>query len=153
MFKFAVCACVALMTLPVAGFAQSRPMAAQDDSIDRMGEADIQGGMTDAQTGEGAASLADVFGPIAFGVVNSNGVKQSGTGNWSSSYNATYSRYEITITGENYYYLNYATLITPAGDIRFCRSDSVNGKLLVYCYNNAGAVQPARFGFTTFKPS
>ena len=151
MSKFAVCACVALMILPVASFAQSRLMAAQDDSADRMSEADTQGGMTDAQTGEGAASLADVSGPIAFGVVDSNGVKQSGTGNWSSSYNATYKRYEITITGENYYYLNYAALITPAGDVRFCRSDSVGGKLLVYCYDAAGVGQTSRFGFTTFK--
>jgi hypothetical protein len=108
--------------------------------------------MTDSQTGPGAESAADVSsGPIAFGVMLSNGLKQSGTANWSSTYNATYKRYEITITGQNYYYLNFSTLVTPTGDIRYCRTDSVGGKLLIYCYDQSGAVQPARLAFTTFK--
>src|SRR5262249_55385781 len=108
--------------------------------------------MTDSQAGGAADTLADVAsGPIAFGVFLSNGTKQSGTTNWTSSYNATYKRYEIAITGQNYYYLSYSTLATPAGDNRFCRTDSVGGKLLIYCYDQTGAVQPTRVGFTTFK--
>ena len=99
-----------------------------------------------------AADLADVSGPIAFGVVYFNGAKQSGTDNWTSSYNGTYTRYEIKISGENYYYTQYSTVITPAGDQRFCHSSSVGGKLLVYCYDSNGAPQTARFGFVTFKP-
>jgi hypothetical protein len=108
--------------------------------------------MTDSQLGTGPASVADVSSaPIAFGVVSNNGQKQSGTANWSSAFNATYKRYEITITGQNYYYLSFTTLVTPAGDNRFCRTDSVGGKLLVYCYDQSGSVQPARLAFTTFK--
>lgn len=108
--------------------------------------------MTDSQLGAGSASVADISSaPIAFGVISSNGQKQSGTANWSSAYSATYKRYEITITGQNYYYLSFTTLVTPAGDNRFCRTDSVGGKLLVYCYDQSGAVQPARLAFTTFK--
>jgi hypothetical protein len=57
-----------------------------------------------------------------------------------------------TNSGQNDYYPSYATAITPAGDIRFCRSDSVGGKLLIYCYDKAGVAQPTQFGFTTFKP-
>lgn len=106
--------------------------------------------MTDSQTGSGAA--ADVTsGPIAFGVMLNNGLKQSGTSNWSSTYNATYKRYEITIAGQNYYYLNFSTLVTPTGDTRYCRTDSVGGKLLIYCYDQSGAVHPARLAFTAFK--
>jgi peptidyl-Asp metalloendopeptidase len=92
-------------------------------------------------------------GPLAFGVVYSDGSKQSGTSNWSSTYNSTYQRYEITISGESYYYLSYATNITPAGDVRFCRSSSVDGKLLVYCYDANGQRAPSRFAFSTYKPS
>ena len=81
-----------------------------------------------------------------------NGQKHSGTTNWTSAYNPTYQRHEIAISGQNYYYLSYATVITPAGDIRVCRSDSFGGQLLVYCYDKAGVAQPTQFGFTTFKP-
>jgi peptidyl-Asp metalloendopeptidase len=90
--------------------------------------------------------------PLAFGTLLANGQKSSGTNNWTSTYNATYKRYEITIQGENYYYLNYATNVTPTGDVRFCRTDSVSGKLLVYCYDPAGAVAPSRFAFGAYKP-
>lgn len=89
--------------------------------------------------------------PLAFGTVWFNGAKQKGTPNWTSSYNASFNRYEIDIDGENYFYLNYATVLTPAGDTRFCRSSSVSGKLLVYCYDANGAPATSRFGFVTFK--
>ncbi len=89
--------------------------------------------------------------PLAFGVVYSNGSKMSGTPNWSSTYNDIYKRYEIKITGENYYYLRYATNVTPAGDLRFCRTDSVGGKLLVMCYDKNGGPAPSRFAFVTYQ--
>ena len=90
--------------------------------------------------------------PLAYGTVLSSGAKYKGSANWSSTYNSTYKRYEISISSNSYYYLNYVTVVTPAGDNRFCRTSSVGGKLLVYCHDHAGNVQPARFGFLTFKP-
>jgi hypothetical protein len=114
---------------------------------------DPGGELTDAERDlRDAMDVADVSAPLAFGVVYSNGAKQSGTANWSSTYNSTYNRYEISISGTNYYYVDFATVITPAGDNRFCRSSSVSGKLLVYCYDANGAGQTARFGFITFRP-
>jgi M6 family metalloprotease-like protein len=89
--------------------------------------------------------------PLAFGVVYSNGRKMSGTPNWSSTYNDVYKRYEIKITGENYYYLRYSTNVTPAGDLRFCKTDSVGGNLLVMCYDKNGNPAPSRFGFVTYQ--
>lgn len=93
----------------------------------------------------------DSAGPLAFGVVYSDGSKRSGTANWSSTYNPWYRRYEVTINGESYYYLDYTTAVTPAGDVRFCRTSSVSGKLLVYCYDANGNAATSRFGFATFK--
>jgi hypothetical protein len=90
--------------------------------------------------------------PLAFGVVKANGARASGTPNWVSSYNATYQRYEISISGVSYYYSSYATNITPAGDVRYCRSSSVSGKLLVYCTDVNGNPAPSRFAFVTYKP-
>jgi hypothetical protein len=127
-----------------------------DDSISvgKKFAGDVPQEQTDSTAMSPGMELMDTAaGPIAFGVVYSNGAKQSGTPNWTSSYNSTYQRYEISITGENYYYLSYATLITPAGDQRYCRSSSVSGKLLVYCYDQAGNAATSRFGFTTFKPN
>jgi hypothetical protein len=96
-------------------------------------------------------SVVPKAGPLAFGVVLSNGNKYSGTSNWTSIYNGTHKRYEISISGEQYYYLNYATNVTPAGDIRYCASNSVGGQLLVYCYDKNGNPSTSRFAFATFK--
>lgn len=138
-----------------AAVAASDSMAQVGGPASRDDSAELASGgsdLTDSQLGAGAGPSADVSsGPIAFGVVLNNGQKQSGTANWSSAYNATLKRYEITISGQNYYYLSYTTLVTPPGDVRFCRTDSVGGKLLIYCYDQSGAVQPSRVAFTTFK--
>jgi hypothetical protein len=90
--------------------------------------------------------------PLAFGTLLADGQKASGTSNWTSVYNATYKRYEITIQNEDYYYLKYATAITPAGDVGYCRSSSVSGKLLVYCSNQSGQAASSRFAFAVYKP-
>lgn len=142
----------ALMMAPVLASAQDDADVPQDDSAG-VGVTDTDADVIDSDADIGAEdALADTnTGPLAFGVVYSNGQRMSGTPNWTSTYNGTYKRYQISISGQSYYYLNYATVVTPAGDIRFCRSSSVGGKLLVYCYDKNGNVQPARFGFLTFK--
>lgn len=104
-----------------------------------------------ARDGSGNSNLVGT-GPIAYGTILDSGAKYSGTANWFSTYNALYQRYEITIAGESYYYLNYATVVTPAGDIRFCRTSSVGGKLLIYCYDHAGNPATSRIGFVTSEP-
>jgi hypothetical protein len=100
---------------------------------------------------DGSANLVGT-GPIAYGTILANGAKYSGTPNWTSTFNATYNRYEITISGESYYYLSYATVVTPVGDLRVCRTDSVSGKLLINCHDLAGNPATSRIGFVTSKP-
>ena len=104
-----------------------------------------------AARGGGSANLVGT-GPIAYGAILASGAKYSGTPNWSSTFNPTYNRYEISIAGESYYYLSYATVVTPAGDVRFCRTDSVSGKLLISCYDHAGNPATSRIGFVTSRP-
>jgi hypothetical protein len=134
-------------------FAQDDSDYPQDDSIATVMGDERMDALTDSEidTNERVLFAPGADNPIAFGVVYSNGSKQSGTANWNSTYNATYKRYEIKISGENYYYLGYATNVTPAGDIRYCRTSSVDGKLLVYCYDKNGGSAISRFGFSTFK--
>ena len=94
--------------------------------------------------------------PIAYGYINSDGTVASGTANITSVFDAVNKWYAITITGRNYFFTNFSTVVTPsfnsATPAPICGTGSVSGKLLVACYNAAGArVQPpAGFGFGVF---
>lgn len=91
--------------------------------------------------------------PTAYGVVASNATIYASTGNFTCVWNAVSKRYEITISGESYYYQNYITCITPAGgSISRFKTDSSGGKLLVYMYDTAGALAQGNFHFITYKP-
>lgn len=156
MFKISFITSFALFLSFATAHAQDDSAGALDDtsSIDNpLVAAELDDAQIDAEQGiDGEANIFLGKGPLAYGTVLSSGSKYRGSNNWNATYNATYKRYEITISANNYHYLQYATVITPAGDTRFCRSSSVGGKLLVYCYNHAGTASPARFGFLTFKP-
>ncbi len=93
--------------------------------------------------------------PLAFGVIAANGGKQSGTANFTSTFNASAKQYEVAITGQNYFYLTHATVVTPSfatGANGFCTTGSVSNKLIVKCYDHTGTVvTPVSFGFATFK--
>jgi hypothetical protein len=64
--------------------------------------------------------------------------------------------YAITITGWNYFFTDFSTVVTPSFNSSFpapiCGTGSVSGELLVACYDTSGArVQPpAGFGFGVF---
>lgn len=159
MFKEITSATLALLLGASLAFAQDDG-ASLDDASD-VGAAAAAAGETlelddadrDSEGGvEGGQAIFFGKSPLAYGTVLSNGSKYKGSTNWSSTYNGTYKRYEISINSNSYYYLNYATVVTPAGDNRYCRTSSVGGKLLVYCMDHQGNTQPARFGFLTFKP-
>ena len=94
--------------------------------------------------------------PIAYGYINTNGTVASGSGNFTSVFDSTNKWYAITITGKNYFFSNFSTVVTPSFNSSAaapgCGTGSVGGKLLVACYDTAGArVQPpAGFGFGVF---
>jgi hypothetical protein len=93
--------------------------------------------------------------PIAYGFVRSDGSLASGTQNVSSAWNTTLERYEITISGYNYYYTSYSTVVTLGGTCSqpcAVRTGSVGGKLLVYIYDKNGTNVQCHFQFVTFKP-
>lgn len=91
--------------------------------------------------------------PLAYGNIASNGLKNSGTPNFTCTWNSTLSRYEITITGESYHYQNYvATVTCTGGSARIASTDSMDGKLLVYILTTAGTKVQAPFNFMVYKP-
>ena len=74
--------------------------------------------------------------PIAFGFIRSDGTIDSGTGNFTCSWNAGSSRYEITITGELYFWTDYTTVVTLASQSdthgAIAKVGSMSGRLLIY---------------------
>jgi hypothetical protein len=97
----------------------------------------------------GAAS-----GLIAYGFIRSDGTVSKATSNVSCVWNATYKRYEITIAGENYFWLNYSSIVTCGVSTQgTMTTNSVGGKLLVFAYDAAGNPVQRHFQFATFKPA
>ena len=94
-------------------------------------------------------------GAIAYGVIKADGSVSQATPNVTSTWNAALSRYEITISGVNYHFLSYATVVTPA-DPALTLSPSTNSiggqTLLVYFRNASGFPVQTHFGFVTYDP-
>lgn len=91
-------------------------------------------------------------GPLAYGFVSADASINSGSGNFSAVWNASLSRYEITISGVSYFYRNFATNITiSTSTIHRSRVSSNSGNLIVYLYNSSGTPSQGEFQFTTFQ--
>jgi hypothetical protein len=98
----------------------------------------------------GTASLAT---PIAYATIDrTTGGVLVGTPNVSSTWNATYSRYEITISGVSYNFNTYVTTVTPIGGDFRATTDAVSGMLLVKVYDSSGTAVQRWFSFVTYKP-
>jgi hypothetical protein len=90
--------------------------------------------------------------PIAYGFITSAGSVATGTDNISCTWNSTSSRYEITISGETYYYNQYIAIITPSGSLSIPYTSSVSGKLLVYFKDLSNTSIQSNFQFVVYKP-
>ena len=103
------------------------------------------------RTGTGNANLV----PIAYGNVLSNGTIEPGsTSNFTVSKVGTGS-YQITITGESYFYTNYVSIVnlnTGSGVCAVPTLGSVSGTLTISTYTCAGAATDEGFMFVTYKP-
>jgi hypothetical protein len=114
-----------------------------------LGDAEVTGDLTVAGSVTGAYNTSL---PIAYGVVNADGTKASGTSNVSSIWNST--RYDITISGHSYYYDQYVTTVTAISGCNYAntiRTSSASGRLLVY-FGSGGSTVQCPFQFVTFKP-
>lgn len=92
------------------------------------------------------------LGPIAYGFITSAGSTASGSGNYGSAWVSANNRYEITITGESYFWQSYSTIVTGStSSIYRIRVSSVNGKLIIYLYSSTGSLIQGNFQFITYK--
>ncbi|MFC1683093.1 hypothetical protein ACFL0G_02650 [Candidatus Zixiibacteriota bacterium] len=118
--------------------------------LEVVGDVHVRGDITRAYT----AGTSDLATPIAYAFINSGGSVTSGTPNVSASWNATYSRYEITITGESYFYNDYVTQVTVSSSSSqyVATTSSSGGILLVYIFDSGGTKVQLNFQFVTYKP-
>jgi len=103
----------------------------------------------------GTATWETILSPIALGNISSSGVLNSGTPNIQSVvWNSASSRYEIEITGVNYHFNNFITVVTPTSTTAasIVSTNSVSGKLLVYIRNTSGTLVQSGFHFVVYKP-
>ena len=107
-----------------------------NDSVDR-----------DKINGQGGANI-----PIAYGTVHSNGTLYSGTSNVSTSWDAGNSRYEITITNEGYFYQDYVTVASVAGNPYFAETNSASDTLLITLRDTSSTARQGIFSFVVYKP-
>ncbi len=115
--------------------------------VDVSGDVTAEGAIRREQTG--AANMV----PIAYGYVNTSGAMTGAKTDNVSCTRTSSGSYEITITGESYFFSNYvtqATILSSGGG--FITTSSVGGKLLVYTRNSSGTLTDNRFHFTVFKP-
>jgi len=90
--------------------------------------------------------------PIAYGNVNSDGTINSGSGNFSVT-RTSIGRYQITITGESYFYTDYITNVTPiSSDAVISGTNSVSGKLSINIRNTSNVFVDSIFSFVVYKP-
>jgi hypothetical protein len=89
--------------------------------------------------------------PLAMGTIDADGTIIKAWNVTSCTWNATYSRYEIAITGYSYTLWYEATVVTVLGGGHFHTGvDGVSSKLLVYITNSAGANVQHRFSFVSW---
>lgn len=105
----------------------------------------------------GAANMV----PIAYGAVGLSGsiVSTASSGNVSSTWNSSSSRYEITITGETFNATDYVAVVTsgpvvgiPNPSPAIVNTSSGAGKLIVYAFNGSGSLIQREFSFVVYKP-
>jgi hypothetical protein len=90
--------------------------------------------------------------PIAYGDINNAGTILSGTDNISCTWNNSAKQYEITITGESYFYSSYTTVVNVVSSSPiFATVGSVGGKLVITLWNLQGTSVQGIFNFVTYK--
>ena len=99
-------------------------------------------------TATGAANMI----PIAYGNISSTGGLNTSSGNVSINKSAT-GTYQVTITGESYFWTSYITNITIlSGGALIANAGSSGGTIYIRIYNTSGTLTDAGFSFVTYKP-
>jgi len=102
---------------------------------------------------DGTTQMSAALNPVAYGIIRANGSVVTASPNVSSVWNSSDNWYEITIDGEDYFYLYYITNVTvKSGSPRIVTTGSVSYKLLVNIFDINGNRVQENFCFIVYKP-
>jgi hypothetical protein len=87
---------------------------------------------------------------VAMGVVTSSGALYSGYNVDSVTWNAGSQMWEIQLTGIDYYFSSYVTVVSAFSN-EYAAQNSIGGKLQIRIYNSAGNLVKDGFSFVVFK--
>lgn len=116
-------------------------------------DADVNVGGEVNRTSTGAANMV----PIAYGCISttaSSATVNSGSGNFTVARTGI-GTYDISITGESYFWTSYTTLIQiqSSGSVFLSKIGSIGGDLRVFTYNVSGSlIDGGTFNFVVYKP-
>lgn len=121
--------------------------AVTDGDHEVSGELNVGGNLT-----FGDQTPQRTAGPIAKAFIEEDATIANSVNVDSVTWNASAERYEISLSGESYYYNEYVTSVTIADlDARHSRAGSGNGDLFVYLYDDADNLVQGNFQFVTHK--
>jgi len=105
----------------------------------------------------GATGPAGPAGPsmiVAMGRVSSDGSLGKALNVTSVTWNSGLQRWEITLTGINYLFSNYVTIVSCVGTTAlYATYGSISGKLSVYVFDADGTPIKEGFSFVVFNVS
>ncbi|WP_321371250.1 hypothetical protein [uncultured Draconibacterium sp.] len=115
--------------------------------------------ISDGTQGDGKVLTSDASGntswetqmtPIAYGIVNSNGVEFNRSSNVAVTHSNT-GEYVISIENEDYFYQEYICNATIINGYGFIRATSSGGKLFIKIKDSTGTDADMYFSFVVFK--
>lgn len=112
--------------------------------------------VTGAKIADGAVTWGSIAGKplevVAAGFITSGATVTTGYNIQSVTWDAGYSRYTIVITGVNYFYSDYITIVTcAAGECRTAVTNSLSGQLIVSIFDSTGSKVQENFQFVTYR--
>jgi len=98
-------------------------------------------------------TLAQANGPIAFAFIDDTGAVLSGTGNLACSWNPDQEWYEISVAGEDIYYTDYVTIVTPSYPMLTDVSSVMGMQIVQLLDPDTGLPVAGMFSIAIFKPA
>jgi len=127
------------------------PSSTHPFSANSYGNIVAQGNITTGNKIQRGSDTTNML-PIAWATVSPTGTIYASSGNITlASHTANSGVYNFTISGESYYYQNFACVATLDGSLGFIQATSSGGYLYISTANTSGTLTDEYFQFVVYK--